>query len=183
MVRLANPRPGRAPPSSGAIPRCRRAGRAAGPVYCSAGWGRARIPPVHRAIYHLRSVVYRQYTSRATVGLPLVHRRRGDARGRYHLLSTPTRLLARSRPGVHGRIGARSSWKGRFWYTVGLRWPGNLRAEESLLTNQPLCQLSYAGLLATGTAVVPRHITDSPGRARDPRPEGVRPADFGPLSG
>jgi hypothetical protein len=53
--------------------------------------------------------------------------------------------------------------------TEPLLWPSG-KVRESLLTNQPLCQLSYAGLLTRGAAVAPRHITDSPGSTGGPRP-------------
>ncbi len=53
---------------------------------------------------------------------------------------------------------------------VGLRWDDRGEIGESVVTNQPLCQLSYAGLLERSTAVAPRHITDSPGSIRGTAP-------------
>jgi hypothetical protein len=40
---------------------------------------------------------------------------------------------------------------------------GGIRTHDQLITNQPLCQLSYAGLLKASARAAPRHITDSPG--------------------
>jgi hypothetical protein len=146
MVRLVNPCPGPAPQFQRDPPGAPGQGAPRG--RCTAPLDEARCELA-------------QYTARCTTGgvrstggtprgLPSVYRwyttEGGDARDCYRLVPTPARLLARLRPGVHGRTGTRVRRKGRFWYTAGLLWPGKWRAEESLLTNQPLCQLSYAGV-------------------------------------